>query len=245
MEQYQEVIHAIALALGASWASGINLYATLLVLGIGASQGMVGLPSGLEVLANPVVIFAAGLMYAVEFFADKTPGVDTAWDGIHTFVRIPAGALLAAGAVGEISPALAMAAAIVGGGVSASTHATKAGSRVMINTSPEPFSNWAVSLGEDVLVLAGLWMALHYPVLFVVLLIGFVALMVWALPKLWRAIKRVFGLLGRMLGLGKKEFSPPKDAYEALEKLKHLHDIGAITQEEYDKEKEKLLHVNT
>lgn len=130
MEQYNDLIQTIALAMGASWASGINLYATLLVLGIGATQGAIVLPPTLEVLSNPMVIGAAGLMYMVEFIADKTPGVDSGWDAIHTFVRIPAGALLAAGAVGEVAPAMAMAAAILGGGMAASTHATKAGSRV-------------------------------------------------------------------------------------------------------------------
>jgi len=130
MEQYNDLIQTIALAMGASWASGINLYATLLVLGIGATQGAIVLPPALEVLSNPMVIGAAGLMYMVEFIADKTPGVDSGWDAIHTFVRIPAGALLAAGAVGEVAPAMAMAAAILGGGMAASTHATKAGSRV-------------------------------------------------------------------------------------------------------------------
>ncbi|MBE0496259.1 MAG: DUF4126 family protein [Campylobacterales bacterium] len=245
MEHYNELIHTLALAMGASWASGINLYATLLVLGIGATQGVLALPSGLEVLANPVVIGAAGLMYIVEFVADKTPGVDSAWDAIHTFVRIPAGALLAAGAVGEVAPAVAIAAAIVGGGMAASTHATKAGSRVLINTSPEPFSNWGASLGEDVLVFAGLWTALHHPSLFLVLLLIFVGIMVWMLPKIVRGIKRVFGLIGRMLGLGKKEFAQAKEGpYEALEKLKHLCDIGAITQEEYESEKEKILRAS-
>jgi len=113
----------------------------------------------------------------------------------------------------------------------------------MINTSPEPFSNWGASAGEDMLVFAGLWTALNHPVLFLVLLVFFVGIMVWVLPKIARAIKRVFGLLGRMLGLGKQEFSQPKEGpYETLEKLKHLCDIGAITEEEYEKEKAKILH---
>ena len=171
METYEGLIQTLSLSMGAAWASGINLYATLLVLGLGGIYGAVGLPPGLEILTNPVVIGAAGLLFLVEFFADKTPGVDTAWDGIHTFVRIPAGALLAVGAIGEVSPALAMAAAIVGGGMSAATHSAKAGTRILINSSPEPFSNWTASVGEDLLVLAGLWTALNHPLWFVVCLL--------------------------------------------------------------------------
>lgn len=243
MEHYNDLIQTLALAMGASWASGINLYATLLVLGIGGAQGLVGLPPSLDILTNPMVIGAAGLMYIVEFVADKTPGVDTAWDGLHTFVRIPAGALLAAGAVGEVAPAMEMAAAILGAGMSASTHATKAGSRVMINTSPEPFSNWGASLGEDLMVFGGLWMALNHPLLFLILLAFFIVLMIWLMPKLWRGIKRVFGLLGRMLGLGKEEFRTPSkhNPYESLEALSHLYSSGALTKEEYEKAKAKIL----
>jgi hypothetical protein len=243
MEHYNDLIQTLALAMGASWASGINLYATLLVLGIGSAQGLVGLPPSLDILTNPMVIGAAGLMYIVEFVADKTPGVDTAWDGLHTFVRIPAGALLAAGAVGEVAPAMEVAAAILGAGMSASTHATKAGSRVMINTSPEPFSNWGASLGEDLMVFGGLWMALNHPLFFLLFLLLFIVVMAWLLPKLWRGIKRVFGLLRRMLGLGKEEFRPKADAhpYASLEALKRLYDSGAITEEEYAKEKAKIL----
>lgn len=191
MEQLNNISSTLALCMGVAWASGINLYAAILTLGLLGASGNIQLPPGLEILTDPMVLMAAGLMYFIEFFADKTPGVDTAWDGLHTFIRIPAGALLAAGAVGHVNPAVSLAAALVGGGLAASTHAAKAGSRVLINSSPEPFSNWAASIGEDVMVVAGLWTALHHPVLYLVLLALFIMLLVWLLPRVWRGVKTV------------------------------------------------------
>jgi hypothetical protein len=195
------------LTLGAGWASGINLYATILVLGFLGATGRVDLPQGLEVLSDPLVMFAAGAMYLVEFLADKVPGLDTAWDTLHTFIRIPAGAMLAAGAIGDVGPGVETAAALLGGGLAAATHAAKSGTRVLINTSPEPFSNWAASITEDVGVVAGLWAAVMHPAVFLVLLVLFLILLVWLLPKLWRGIKRVFGsiggAIGRLFGAGK------------------------------------------
>ncbi len=192
MGEYQQLIQTLALTMGVAWASGINLYAAVAVLGLGGSLGYIDLPDTLSVVQDPLVIIAAVLMYCVEFFADKTPGVDTAWDGIHTFLRIPAGALLAAGAVGDVTPALAVSAGLLGGSVTAVTHATKAGSRVLINTSPEPFSNWTASVLEDIAVFLGLWAALQHPVVFLVLLILFLTALWWLLPRLWRGIKLVF-----------------------------------------------------
>ncbi|MFC6669739.1 DUF4126 domain-containing protein [Marinobacterium aestuariivivens] len=208
MEQLDQITQMIALSMGLAWASGINLYATLLMLGVLSNMGHIVLPPGLEVVGDPLVIMAAGFMYCVEFFADKVPGVDTGWDTLHTFVRIPAGAALAAGAVGDISPVVGLAAAIVGGGLSAGTHALKAGSRVMINTSPEPFSNWTASVTEDVAVVAGLWAALFNPWLFLGGLVIFVLLLVWLLPKVWRGVKRVFRFLARLFG-GNGSEPPP------------------------------------
>lgn len=239
METYEGLLQTLSLSMGAAWASGINLYATLLILGVGSIYGMVALPPALEILSNPVVIGAAGLMYMVEFFADKTPGVDTAWDGIHTFVRIPAGALLAAGAVGEVSPGLAIAAAIVGGGMSAATHSAKAGSRVFINTSPEPFSNWTASVGEDLLVFAGLWAALNHPLWFLVGLIAFFIFLVWFLPKIWKGIKRLFGVIGRMLSVEKS--SPKKNQNEDEDALERLKESGVLSEDEYGTAKKRLL----
>ena len=205
MQDYNDILHTLTLALGASWASGINLYATIFVLGFSAINGAFILPPGLEVLSNPMVIGAAGLMYCVEFFADKIPGIDTSWDVIHTFVRIPAGAMLAAGALGDMGMAAEITAAILGGTIATTTHATKAGSRVLINTSPEPFTNWGASIGEDITVFTGLWMALNHPVWFLIAFVLFVLLMVWLLPKLWRGIKKVFGFLAKLFGFKKDE----------------------------------------
>lgn len=201
MNEYQQIISVIAMTMGVAWASGINLYATLIVLGLGGASGNIALPEPLLVLQDPTVIAAAGLMYCVEFFADKTPGVDTGWDAIHTFIRIPAGAMLAASAVGDVTPALQVTAGILGGSLTGITHAGKAGSRVLINTSPEPFSNWLASFSEDILVVIGLWSALYHPVIFLILLGLFILALLWLLPKLWRGIKRVANKIAGWLGL--------------------------------------------
>ena len=198
MDQLQHVTSIIALTMGVAWASGINLYAAILMLAVLGSSGSMTLPPDLQILAHPAVILAAGVMYVIEFFADKIPGVDTGWDTLHTFIRIPAGAILAAGAAGGIDPSVSLAAGLVGGGVAAVSHATKSGTRVLINTSPEPVTNWIASLTEDVTVLLGLWTALNHPVVFLILIAVFLLLMIWLLPKLWRGIKKVFGFLLRL-----------------------------------------------
>jgi len=195
MDALDQISTTLALSMGLAWASGINLYATLFTLGYLANTGNIDLPPDLQIVANPMVMGAAGLMYCVEFFADKTPGVDTGWDAIHTFIRIPAGAMLAAGAIGDLNPAVELAAAIMGGSLAAGSHATKAGSRVLINTSPEPFSNWAASISEDVVVILGVWASINHPVLFLIALALFILLMIWLLPKIWVGIKRVFGFI--------------------------------------------------
>ena len=205
-----DIAQTIALTMGVAWASGINLYAAILMLGVMGATGNLALPADLEILSDPMVIGAAAFMYIVEFFTDKIPGVDTGWDSISTFIRIPAGAVLADGAIGDVGPAAQLAAAIAGGTLTAGTHATKAGTRVMINTSPEPVSNWFASVGEDVAVILGLWTALTHPVLFIVLLVLFILFMIWALPKLWRAIKTAFGFLKRNLSDKPKEPAPNK-----------------------------------
>ncbi len=195
-----DTVQIIALTMGAAWASGINLYATIFMLGLMGSTGNVVLPAELEVVTDPLVMSVAGLMYCVEFFADKTPGVDTAWDTLHTFIRIPAGAILAMGAVGDTSTAMELTAFLVGGSVAAGSHATKAGTRVMINTSPEPFTNWTASISEDLLVITGVWAALHHPIIFLVGLLIFFCLMIWLLPKLWRGINQLFNSIRRLFG---------------------------------------------
>jgi hypothetical protein len=206
--ELEQIASVLALTMGAAWASGINLYAAIFMLGIMGATGNMDLPPGLEVLANPMVLMAAGAMYVAEFFADKIPGVDTGWDAIHTFIRIPAGAMMAAGAVGSVDPSIAVAAGILGGGVSAVTHATKAGTRALVNTSPEPFSNWALSISEDIAVIAGLWTALNHPVLFLVAFVLFIVLVIWLLPKLWRGIKALFRSIGRLFGGAKDDEKP-------------------------------------
>jgi hypothetical protein len=201
-------LQTLALTLGAGWASGINVYATVLVLGLAGVTGAVDLPPGLDLLMDPRVLMAAAAMYLVEFFADKVPGVDSAWDGLHTFIRIPAGALLAAGAAGDLGGAGDLVAALVGGGVAAASHAAKAGTRVLINTSPEPFTNWTASVTEDLGVVGGLLVAIKHPAVFLALLVLFFVLLIWLLPKLWRGIKRVFGAIGRLFGGGKESGGP-------------------------------------
>jgi hypothetical protein len=195
-------VHTLALTAGVAWGSGINLYATVLVVGVLGMTGDIVLPSELEILTHPLVLAAAALMYCIEFFADKIPGVDTGWDALHTFIRIPAGAVLAAGAVGDVSAPMELAALLVGGSLAATSHAAKAGGRVLINTSPEPFTNWTASISEDVAVIAGLWAALHYPWVFLGGLLVFILLLIWLLPKLWRAIAKVFAFIGRLFGGG-------------------------------------------
>lgn len=200
MENYETLVATLSLTMGAAWASGINLYAALAMLGWLSMTGNMELPADLQILGNPLVFGAAALMYCVEFFADKIPGVDTAWDGLHTFVRIPAGAMLAAGAVGDMNIAIETAAAIMGGGLAAGSHLTKAGTRALINTSPEPVSNWTASVTEDAMVFGGLWTALNHPLWFLAGLVVFIILMIWMLPKIWRGLKAVFRAIGRLFG---------------------------------------------
>ncbi len=195
-----ETTELIIAALGLAWASGLNLYAGLATLGILGATGQMTLPPDLEILGHPAVIAASVFMYLVEFVADKVPGVDTTWDTIHTFIRIPAGAVLALGAVGELDPAIQIAALILGGGVAATSHAFKAGSRVLINTSPEPFSNWGASLVEDALVIGGVTLAVLQPTAFLILFVIFFALAIWLMPKIWRGIKTLWNRLRGLFG---------------------------------------------
>ena len=188
-------IQTFALAALLAWASGLRLYLVVFILGLAARFQYVELPPGLQVLSHDYVIAAAGFLLLLEFLADKFPGLDSAWDAIHTFVRIPAGALLAAGATGDTLNALTIAAGLLGGTITAGTHFTKAGSRAVINTSPEPFSNWTASFTEDAMVVGGIWLALFHPVVFLALLLLFALLAAWLLPKLWRFAKRMFAAL--------------------------------------------------
>ena len=188
-------IEALSLAMGTAWTSGINLYATVAALGIAGRSEMIHLPPELQVLTHPAVIAIACIMYVIEFFADKVPYVDSGWDILHTFIRVPAGAILAAKSLGDMNPALELAALLAGGTVALAAHGTKATVRLAINTSPEPFSNWAASFAEDVMVLGSIWMVFHHPIVMLILVVSFMVLVVWLVPKLFRLAKRGFQAL--------------------------------------------------
>ncbi|MSQ49565.1 MAG: DUF4126 domain-containing protein [Betaproteobacteria bacterium] len=190
-----QVLQSVALASLLAWASGLRLYLVVFAVGLAGTYGYIGLPAGLKVLQHPWVIGAAGFLLLMEFLVDKVPGVDSVWDALHTFIRIPAGALLAAGATGDTLSAITVAAGLLGGTITAGTHFTKAGGRAIINASPEPYSNWAASFTEDAAVLAGIWFAIQYPVVFLAALAVFVALAIWLLPKLWRGIGAIWRML--------------------------------------------------
>lgn len=181
-----DTLAALAVALAAGWASGLNAYAAVLVLGTAQRLGLVGLPDDLQVLSSPWILGTAALLFALNFFADKIAYVDSVNDALQTFVRIPAGALLAYGAAAGLSPEVSVIAGLLGGTLAAGTHVAKTGSRALINTSPEPFTNVLASLGEDITVIGGLALAIAYPITFLCLLALFVALLVWLLPKLVR-----------------------------------------------------------
>jgi len=181
----------LALAAGLGWASGVRLYTTLFVVGLAGRMGWLVLPEGLHLLEHPWVLGAAGFMLVAEFFADKVPLLDSVWDTVHTFIRIPAGAALAAMVFGGQGLEWQTAMAILGGTLAAGTHFTKAGTRAIINASPEPFTNLAASFGEDIVVLTWLWLMFAHPLLMLALLVLLVTLIVWLLPILWRSIAGV------------------------------------------------------
>lgn len=197
---------SIALAGVLSWASGFRLYAGLFIAGLLGRFQVVALPPALDVLSHTPVLVATGVLLVVEFLVDKVPAVDSAWDSVQTFVRVPMGALLAWGVFAQGSPEVQAIAAILGGALAAGTHVAKAGTRAAVNTSPEPFSNWALSLSEDGVVLLGLWLAFAHPVVFLVLLALFVLLLVWLIPKLWRGLLALRRGFARLLG---KPATPP------------------------------------
>lgn len=187
-----DVASLAVLAAGLGWASGLRLYALVFVLGALAHWGGVQLPGDLGVLANPWVLGLSGLLLGTEFFADKLPWLDSLWDALHTFIRIPAGAALAAGVMGDQVTALQLAAALLGGSLAAGTHLAKAGARAAINTSPEPVSNVLTSFGEDGLFLGGLWLLVTHPLWFAVALAVFVLFAVVLIVLLWRFVRRLF-----------------------------------------------------
>jgi len=197
---YYKILSTIALMMGVSWASGVNLYAAVLVMGLLGKTGYMILPPGLQILEHPLIICAAAFMYLIEFILDKIPGIDTGWHTLQTFICIPAGAVLAAGVVGKVDPIVSVAAGIIGGGIATGTHLTKTGTRAMLNVSPEPFTNVTASIGKDIAVIAGLWAAFHNPLLFIILLIIFFLLMIYLLPKIIRQIKKIIQAIARLFG---------------------------------------------
>ncbi|HEY1103788.1 MAG TPA: DUF4126 domain-containing protein [Burkholderiaceae bacterium] len=192
----------LALAAALGWASGFRLYAVVFLTGLAGWMGWVALPPGLQVLQHPAMLGASGFMLFAEFFADKIPGIDSLWDLVHTVIRIPAGAALAAGALGADSSTMATVAALLGGTLAATSHATKMTTRAAINTSPEPFSNIGMSLVEDGLVVGGLWLATTHPVLFGIALAIALVLMVWLLVVLVKFLKALLQRLAKMFGGG-------------------------------------------
>jgi hypothetical protein len=188
----------VALAGAVGWASGIRLYLVLLLTGLAGYLGWMQLPQGLHLLANPVVLGASGFMVFVEFFADKIPGLDSLWDVVHTVIRIPAGAALAAGVFSADSAAMSLVAALVGGTLAGTSFAAKATSRAAINTSPEPFTNIGTSLVEDSLVPAGLWLAVAHPFVFIPVLAVVLVLSIWLIRLCWRFLTQLFARVARI-----------------------------------------------
>lgn len=204
-----DMISQWALAGGLAWASGFRLYAAVFIAGLLGYFEVIGLPETLAIIEHPWVLIASGILMVGEFLADKVPAFDSIWDAINTFVRIPAGAFLAWGAMGNEPAATQFIAALAGGFISSGTHLFKSGGRVLINTSPEPLSNWVASISEDGLLLVGLWLAIQHPWIFLILLGLFLAMVIWLLPKLFRLVAKVFRGLRRKLSAAEPIDSRP------------------------------------
>ncbi|WP_266157974.1 DUF4126 domain-containing protein [Dyella silvatica] len=187
-----DMLPNVALAGGLAWASGIRLYATIFIAGMLGRLGFVHLPAGLEMLTHNWVLGVSGVLMLGEFLADKIPGFDSVWDAIHTFIRIPAGTLLAWGVFKESAPSEQFAAALMGGALVSGTHLAKMGGRALINTSPEPFSNWTASASEDISLLGATYLMWRHPVALLVLLGLFVVLLIWLLPKIVRGLRALW-----------------------------------------------------
>jgi hypothetical protein len=183
-------VEVLSLALGAGFSSGLNLYATVATLGLLQRFGVIHLPAALQILAHPWVLGIAAALYLLEFFADKIPYVDTLWDAVHTFIRPPAAALLAYGAAGAAAPEWRWGAALLAGSVALASHGTKASARAAVNTSPEPFSNWVLSFGEDLLAVWLTWMATAHPVATTIIVSALVAFSAFVLFHLFRFLRR-------------------------------------------------------
>ncbi|CAN5716553.1 DUF4126 domain-containing protein [soil metagenome] len=190
-----EWFSTLSLALGSAWTAGINLYATVTVLGLLQKFGFTHLPGGLNVLDNWWIIGIAGFLYIIEFFADKIPYVDSVWDVVHTFIRVPAGAIVAYAATNQTDASMQTIATLLGGGLAFSSHGTKAAVRAGANLSPEPVSNWVLSLVEDVIAFVGTILAVFAPILITLVLMIFLIFFVWFAPKIFRAVRRIFNAI--------------------------------------------------
>jgi hypothetical protein len=188
--------------MGSAWLSGLNLYATVLTLGLLQRFHLVSLPGELDFVGQPWVIGVAVVLYLVEFLADKIPVVDSVWDAIHTFIRVPAGAVLAASAFAHFDPAVRAAALLAGGTLALGSHGAKAGVRVMANTSPEPFSNTLLSIVEDFVTVGLAVTAAFHPMVILVIVLIFAVLLIWLAPKVLRSIRRMLGQARAIFGRG-------------------------------------------
>jgi len=202
-----DVLANLGVMLGGSWASGVNLYLTIAGLGIMDKLGILSLPGDLDVISNPLIIAVAILLYAVEFFADKIPLVDSAWDSVHTFIRPLGGAALSYMAMADIGPVAQIPAALLSGTVAMDSHLTKATTRAAINTSPEPITNSIASVSEDALVVGALWMIVNHPVITGLLVILFIAFSIWFLKMMFRFVRKIAGC---------QLLSPTNDNYNSL-----------------------------
>jgi hypothetical protein len=205
--QALDTAQLVALAGALGWASGVRLYLVVLLTGLAGYLGWVNLPQGLQLLSNPVVLGASGFMVFVEFFADKIPGLDSLWDVVHSVIRIPAGAALAAATFGADSGAMSLVAALVGGTLAATSFTAKATTRAALNTSPEPFTNVGASLVEDSLVPAGLWLSLAHPVVFLVALVAVLIFSIWMIRICWRFLRQLFVRVAKIFS-GKPDPGP-------------------------------------
>lgn len=195
-----QIVQILGLALGAAWTSGINLYATVAVLGLMQRYGLARLPGGLEVLDSWIIIGVALFLYIVEFVADKVPYVDSVWDAVHTFVRVPAGAVIAVAATWELSPTVQVVALLLGGGLALSTHGTKATVRAAANASPEPVTNWTLSIIEDVFAVGAIVFAVFHPIVILAIIFIFLLILAWILPKVVRRIRRMISAVRAFFG---------------------------------------------
>jgi hypothetical protein len=195
-----DMAHLLALAAALGWASGLRLYLVVFITGMAGWLGWIPLPAGLSVLQHPALLVGSGFMLFVEFFADKIPGLDTLWDLVHSVIRVPAGAALAAGVFGADSATMGLMAGLLGGSLAATSYATKATTRAAVNTSPEPFSNIAVSLVEDGLVMGAMWLATQYPLVFGGVLVVVLVLSIWLLLVLMKFLKALWQRISGWLG---------------------------------------------